>query len=120
MAKNKIPMGAAFDADGDDSTLPPVVSVRTVKAAKAAPVTEKRVRIMLEENENIPPTGQFISINGRTFILKPGEAADVPECVINVLNDAVQSTPQLDSATKQVTGYRQKLRFPYRVLREAA
>jgi hypothetical protein len=71
---------------------------------------------VLEENENIPPTGQFFSHNGRTFVLRPGDEADVPECILGVLNDAVQSVPQIDQFTKQVIGYRNKLRFPYRVV----
>lgn len=81
---------------------------------------EKRVRIVLEENENIPPTGQFISANGRAFMLRPGEEADVPLAVINILNDAVQSVPTIDPATQQVIGYRKKLRFPYRLVTAAA
>ena len=81
----------------------------------AQPV-ERTVRIVLEENENIPPTGQFIACNGRTFMLRAGDEADVPAAVLNVLNAAVQDVPQIDPATKQVVGYRRKLRFPYRVV----
>jgi len=87
--------------------------------AKAALEVERKIRIVLEENENIPPTGQFISVNGRTFVLRPGDEADVPECVINVLNDAVQDMPQVDPFTQQVVGYRKKLRFPYRIITAA-
>lgn len=117
MPRNKLPTAAAFAADESDET----VMTAPKKASKVAPkeVPERRVKIMLEENENIPPTGQFISVNGRTFMLKPGEPADVPECVINVLNDAVQASPQLDPSTKQVIGYREKLRFPYRIMEGA-
>lgn len=99
----------AFDADDDEVSLLPKKKVKKDAG-------ERRVRILLEENENIPPTGQFIAVNGRTFVLKPGEPAEVPECVLGVLNDAVQASPTLDPSTKQVTGYRDKLRFPYRVL----
>lgn len=80
------------------------------------PVHSDRVKIILEENENIPPTGQYIGVNGRAYILRPGEEALVPREVVNVLNDAVQEVPQIDPTTKQVVGYRKKLRFPYRVV----
>lgn len=77
---------------------------------------EKYVRIVLEDNENIPPTGQFFGINGRHFVLKPGVPAEVPESIINILNDAVQDVPDRDPITQQVVGYRKRLRFPYRVV----
>ena len=87
-------------------------------AVKVNGFGEKLVRIVLEENENIPPTGQFFGLNGRTWLLRPGDEADVPQGLINILNDAVQETPQLDQSTKQVIGYRKKLRFPYRVIQQ--
>lgn len=81
----------------------------------ASRVKERMVRIVLEENDNIPPTGQFISVNGRTWMLRPGEEVDVPMAVVNVLDNAVQDVPQIDPATKQVVGYRKRLRFPYQL-----
>lgn len=75
---------------------------------------ERRVKIILEESSEIPPTGQFFGINGIGYILRPGEPADVPESLLSVLDDAVQDVPVLNG--DQVTGFRQKLRFPYRVL----
>jgi hypothetical protein len=69
---------------------------------------------VLEDNENIPPTGLFIGHNGRGFILRSGEKAMVPEELLNVLNDAVWSAPIVDEATRQIIGYRKRLRFPYR------
>jgi hypothetical protein len=79
-----------------------------------------RVTIILEENDNIPPTGQFIQVNGRAYMLRPGEPADVPKEVIGVLDNAVQDQPQIDPTTKQIVGYRKKLRFPYRIVQLAA
>jgi len=108
--------GDVLAADDDVAELAPR---KPAPINVTAPV-EKRIRIVLEENENIPPTGQFFSINGRTFMLRPGDAADVPEALVNVLNDAVQDVPQIDQQTKQVIGYRKKLRFPYRVVQQAA
>jgi hypothetical protein len=86
---------------------------------KVKPV-DKIIRIVLEENDNIPPTGQFISVQGRTFILRPGEEADVPMAVVSVLDNAVQDVPTIDPGTKQVTGYRKRHRFPYRIVQGQA
>lgn len=124
-------MGTEFGANiGEDEVevLAPVKKTRAKKAvavATAAPEPElvgathlsgKRVRIILEENDSIPPTGQFFGANGRSYILRPGEEAEVPVEVINILDTAVMDTPIVDPTTKQVLGYRQRLRFPYRVL----
>lgn len=80
----------------------------------------KTVRIILEENDNIPPTGQFLQIGGpsflRTFVLRPGEEADVPVELLNILDNAVMSTP-ITNADGNVLGYRDRLRLPYRVVR---
>lgn len=78
--------------------------------------TARRIRIVLEENSDISPTGLFIQINGRPYILQPAMEADVPPEVVNVLNDAVMSTPVVDPLTQRVTGFRSRLRFPYRVV----
>ena len=75
----------------------------------------KTMRIMLEENADIPPSGQFIGHNGNSYLLKPGYWVNVPLPLIEVLDNAVQSVPEIDPQTRQVVGYRQKLRYPYRV-----
>lgn len=99
----------------------PVKPVKPAKAAKAkeATVTEvipaaKRVKIILEENDNIPPTGLFIGINGRSFLLRAGEEVEVPVEVVEVLNDAVEDVPRTDG-NNNVLDYRKKMRFPYRL-----
>jgi hypothetical protein len=81
--------------------------------------TAPRVRIILEENDEIPPTGQFFGINGRSYILRPGEESSVPAELLEVLDGAVKSVPILD-AGNAVVGYRDRLRFPYRVIRSSA
>lgn len=78
-------------------------------------VAEKRVRIILEENDNIPPTGQFFGVQGKGYYLRAGEVADVPMSLINILNTAVMSVPNKDQGDR-VVGYRDKLRFPYRLV----
>lgn len=78
------------------------------------PPTNKRVRIVLEDNSEIPPTGQFFSVNGRAYILRSNEEAEVPVELLSVLNDAVMEVPIVQN--DQVTGYRKRMRFPYRVI----
>jgi hypothetical protein len=80
--------------------------------------TPKRYRIVLEEDSAIPPTGLFISANGKPYLLMAGVEADVPKEVLSVLDDAVTSMPVIDPQTQRVTGYRSRLRFPYRRLSE--
>jgi len=75
---------------------------------------EKRYRILLEENQAIPPNGQFISANGRSFLLVPGVEVEVPEIVLSVLNDAIEKRPVLEDG--RVVGWRDALRYPYRLL----
>lgn len=86
------------------------------KLSDAPPVVKTPVRhkIVLEEDSAIPPTGLYISANGRPYLLMPGVEASVPPEVISVLNDAVVSVPTIDPQTQRVTGYRSRLRFPYR------
>lgn len=124
MAKN---LGALMGADEDEDGVPTLKPrSAAAKAAKAAQVVAppvavapKRVTIVLEENETIPPTGQFISVQGRSYMLRPGDPASVPVEVLNVLNDAVQEVPMIDSMTNQIVGYRKKMRFPYRIVPDA-
>ncbi len=75
------------------------------------------VRVMIEENDAIPPTGLFLSHNGRSFMLLPGVPLDLPRFLLEILDHAIESVPQVDPQTKQVIGYRDKLRYPYRRLR---
>jgi len=47
--------------------------------------------------------------------LRPGEEASVPVELLSVLNDALTDSPVIDPITSQVLGYKQKLRYPYRI-----
>lgn len=109
--------------DESAGNLPPVAPVAKAKPkAKAAASGElitaeqsKRRKIILEENDNIPPTGLFIGINGRSYVLRAGEECLVPLDVIAVLDDAVEDVPRVDG-NSNVVDYRRKMRFPYRVI----
>lgn len=48
--------------------------------------------------------------------LRPGEEASVPVELLTILNDAVTDSPIIDPTTSQVLGYKQKLRYPYRIM----
>jgi hypothetical protein len=48
--------------------------------------------------------------------LRPGEEASVPVELLSVLNDAIVDSPVIDPITSQVLGYKQRLRYPYRIL----
>ena len=84
-----------------------------------APVNERRIRIVLEDNDAIPPGGQFLQVDGRPFMLQSGYEMDAPVSVLDVLDHAVMSVPITDD-NKNVIGYRDRLRFPYRVVRTRA
>ena len=109
---------AAAPAETTAAPAPKATKPKAAAAPKAAATpkaVEPRVRIILEENDNIPPTGLFIGINGRSFLIRPGEEVDVPSDVLEVLNDAVEATPKTD-LQGNVVDYRNKMRFPYRIV----
>ena len=76
----------------------------------------KRVKIVLEENDAIPPGGQFFGVNGVGYQIQPGKPVDVPEFLLGVIDNAVASKPVFND-DGQVVGYREVPRFPYRVIR---
>ena len=77
---------------------------------------EERVRIILEESEEIPPTGLPVGVNGEICYIKPGEEVALKRKFIEVLNKAETEVPIVNPQTRAIEGYRKKLRFPYRVL----
>lgn len=90
------------------------VTTKSLKKSPAA-AAEERVKIMLEDNDQIPPGGQFLQVDGRSFMIQANVEVDVPRSVLDVLDHAVMSVPITDDM-RTVIGYRDRLRFPYRVI----
>lgn len=74
------------------------------------------VRIILDDNPDIPPTGLFIGHNGRPYMLQVNMPAEVPVALLNILDDAITSSPVIDPQTRQISHYIDRPRYPYRRL----
>ena len=74
----------------------------------------RTVRIVLEETENMAPTGQTFSLNGKAYLIRPGEPVDIPLGILEVIDNAVMAVPIHDPQSLKVIGYRNRHRFPYR------
>ena len=103
------------EAEDDDYEAPqPVVVKRRV--AKPAQGMPQKIKIILEENEVIPPTGLYLSHNGRPYVIQTGVEVEIPVFLKEILDNAVISIPVTEPSTQQVIGYRNRLRYPYRVI----
>ena len=105
---------AAKAAAKVSETADPEASAQETVAATPAKV--KRVKIILEENDAIPPTGQFFGVNGTGYQIQPGKEVEIPEFLLGVIDNAVTTKPVLNE-DGQVVGYRDVPRFPYRIVK---
>lgn len=76
----------------------------------------KLVRIVLSDGDHIPPEGQFFGINGQSYKLEAGVEADVPDYLLELLDNALE-TQSIRDKNGRIIGYREVPRFPYRVVR---
>lgn len=84
-------------------------------APPAAPIGMPEYKwVILDDNDDIPPTGLFVGHNGTGFLIQTGVPARVPLHVLGVLDDAIMDAPVLDPKTRQVIGYRPRPRYTYR------
>ena len=84
---------------------------RTKRAAKGIP---DRTWILVEENDDIPPTGLYVGHNGTGYLIRAGEPVSVPTFLLGVLDAAVATVPVTDPTTRRIIGHRERMRFPYR------
>ena len=86
-----------------------------ISAPPSKPVgMPEMVKIILEESDSIPPTGQFFGLNGKTWMLRAGVEAEVPRGIIDILDNAVETRPIIDPSTKRTVGYSDRRRYSYR------
>lgn len=99
---------------GSNLETKPDKPAKPARAAKKAVGMPEAVWIILEENDDIPPTGLFLGHNGDSYLIRTGEPLLVPLKVIGILDDAIKTVPITDPGTMRVIGYRDRMRYPYR------
>jgi hypothetical protein len=98
-----------------------VAAAPAKKAAKAAAPEAKAeakttVRIILDESDDIPRKGLFVGHNGIPYVIPTSREVDIPLFLKEILDNAVVSTPIVNPETRQVTGYRSRIKHTYRVV----
>jgi len=98
----------------------PKADPKAVPKLAPAASTEQMTRITIEKNDTIPPSGLSIGLNGRQWLVKPGKPVDVPPGILEVLDNAIYSAPVVDPDTLKVIDYEDRLRYPYRILKDTS
>lgn len=70
--------------------------------------------VILDDNDDIPPTGLFVGHNGTGFLIQTGVPVNVPNHVLQILDDAVMDAPIISPSDQKVMGYRPRPRYSYR------
>ena len=83
---------------------------------KTPKVKNDKYVIVLERNDDIPPTGLPVGVNGYAYLIPPGKEVAVPRSVLEVLDHAEMLAPEVDPQNQQIVGYRPQKRYPYRVI----
>lgn len=80
------------------------------------PVGEKKVTIMIEEQEGDENSGDvFVSINGFAYQIRRGFEVSVPESVVEILRNAITTKMWQDKQTDEIK-FRNVPRFNFRVI----
>ena len=56
-------------------------------------------RIIINESSDIPKEGQYIALNGYSFLVKPGHAVDIPRPVRLMLDTRIRTEIRQDEYT---------------------
>lgn len=81
------------------------------------PAGEKKVTIMIEEQEGDENTGDvFVSVNGHAWQIRRGFEVEVPESVVHVLKNAVITKMIQDRLTDEIK-YKDVPRFNFRIIK---
>ncbi len=72
-------------------------------------------RIRLQPVQGRTSNQVYLCINNRSFSIPVNVEVDVPNKVVGVLNDAVESTPDLDQDSR-VVGYSENLSYPFTLI----
>ena len=75
-----------------------------------------RDRIIIHQSSKIPKQGQFVSLNGYSFLIKPGEEIDLPRPVRLMLDTRVETESIQGEDGK--TYSRNIPRFTYTLIKE--
>ncbi len=111
-------MSDAVETTTEVPAAKPARAARKPKTVASANADGRKgwVKIVLEDNDNVPPTGLPLGCNGRFFFLRTGEPAEVPPEVLEILNHAVASVPVVDPDTQKIVAMRDRMRYPYRLV----
>lgn len=101
--------------DGFDRNVPEADDTTLV----ASPPDE-RVWIRLEDSEAVPPTGLFVGLNGRGYLLRTSVPLHVPKGVLEILRNAKEAQPVFDPTTLQVLEWVERPKYQFSIVEAPA